>query len=153
MCALTRRAHRLTLAAEWRWLKVTARGAPALPLRAAGGGAARRPYETLLLARSAPRDAATAASAAAAAPPPPPPPPPLPREVTLLGAPGAHSRKPRLHRLLRPFAPGGGAQQTEDDSGALHTLELFARELAADATAWGDEPLRFQAAAHFVPAG
>jgi hypothetical protein len=32
----------------------------------------------------------------------------------------------------------------------LQVLELFARELSADATAWGNEPLRFQAASAFV---
>ena len=63
--------------------------------------------------------------------------------MVLLAQPGAHSRKPRLLHLLRPFAP-----RSDDASGvpnALDACELFARELCADATSWGNEPLRFQA--------
>jgi hypothetical protein len=135
------------LAAEWRWLKVTDGGVPVVPLRAEGA-APRRPYEILLLARSA-----SLASSSS------PPPPALPAGVTLLCAPGAHSRKPRLLRLLRPLAPGwrGDDEGDADDDvcdasdapSALRVLELFARELSADATAWGNEPLRFQATAAF----
>jgi hypothetical protein len=71
--------------------------------------------------------------------------------VTLLAPPGAHSRKPRLLRLLRPLAPRSGANDDNASGGdaALAALELFARELSADATAWGNEPLRFQAASLF----
>ena len=132
------RAHRLELVAEWHWLKVAADGSPALPLRGGGAGC-RRPYEPLLLLRSA------AAGASAA--------PPVPRRAVLLAPPGAHSRKPRLLRLLRPFAPcsdgGDGAAEggegiTPQQPSALDACELFARELCADATSWGNEPLRFQ---------
>lgn len=107
----------LTPVAEWHWLKVTADGRPVLPLLAGSG--TRRPYEVLVLAWY---------GAPVRAPP----------AVTLLCQPGQHSRKPRLHGLLRPHAPAGAA------------LELFAREVAAGATAWGNEPLRFQAAGCFA---
>ena len=87
------------------------------------------------------RSAAAGASAA----------PPIPRRAVLLAPPGAHSRKPRLLRLLLPFAPRsddstseGGAVAPPQPS-ALDACELFARELCADATSWGNEPLRFQA--------
>jgi len=105
---------------------VTDDGAPALPLRAAGAGC-RRPYEPLVLARTKRVDDAPIAAA-------------LPPGLVLLAPPGPHSRKPRLLRLLRPYVASPGVA----DGGALDVLELFARELCADATAWGNEPLRFQ---------
>ena len=138
----------LTPVAEWRWLKVTADGAPALPLCGAGGGGARRPYECLLLAQSS------------AAEGPPFTFPPLPAALSLLSPPGAHSRKPRLLRLLRRYAPHAAAEGTGGNAAAAaaaatsagDVLELFARELSSDATAWGNEVLRFQDAALFCAA-
>ena len=127
---------RLELVAEWHWLKVAADGSPALPLRGGGAGG-RRPYEPLLLLRTAAADASAM--------------PPIPRRAVLLAQPGAHSRKPRLLRLLRPFAPRSVGCSTLEGveapprPSALEACELFARELCADATAWGNEPLRFQA--------
>ena len=135
---------RLELVAEWHWLKVAADGAPALPLRGAGAGC-RRPYEPLLLARTA-----TAGGSARTLS--------IPPRVVLLAPPGPHSRKPRLLRLLRPFAPASSSTSDDDvpvqpkhgaaaptpPACALDACELFARELCADATSWGNEPLRFQ---------
>jgi N6-adenosine-specific RNA methylase IME4 len=127
----------LELVAEWHWLKMAADGHAALPLRGEGAGC-RRPYEPLLLARSI-----TAADA--------PAPPALPPDVVMLAQPGPHSRKPRLLRLLRPYAaPTDGTALPSDGPApppllsALDCCELFARELCADATSWGNEPLRFQ---------
>ena len=137
----------MTPVAEWRWLKVTAGGAPALPLCGAGGGGARRPYECLVLAQSS------------AAEGPPFTFPPLPAALTLLSPPGAHSRKPRLLHLLRRYAPHAAAEGTGGGNAAAavaraatssgDVLELFSRELTSDATAWGNEVLRFQDAALF----
>ena len=135
---------RLEQVAEWHWLKVAADGAPALPLRGSGAGC-RRPYEPLLLARTA------AANNGAHAPA-------LPPRVVLLSPPAAHSRKPRLLRLLRPFAPSTSEAPLDPSEplpplGALEVCELFARELCADATSWGNEPLRFQALPACAPHG
>ena len=109
-------------------------GKPVLPLVSSGDGC-RRPYEPLLLAR-------TAGTCDAGAWQPPP------RGVTLLSPPGPHSRKPRLLRLLRLFAPSDAATQPGAPATprALEACELFARELCSDVTSWGNEPLRFQAA-------
>ena len=119
--------------AEWRWLKLSSRGAPVCPL---DGGGSRRPYESLLLCGSggfggpstptARRDDDASSQSH------------LLRDVVLLGCPGAHSRKPCLAALLRAVAPPGRA------------CELFARELEPGVVAWGNEPLRFQAEDCFV---
>ena len=132
----------LQLVAEWHWLKVAADGHAALPLRGEGAGC-RRPYEPLLLARTI---AAADAPSTTLTPP---------TGVVMLAQPGPHSRKPRLLRLLRPYAaPTLDAALPNDElscspappprPSALDCCELFARELCADATAWGNEPLRFQ---------
>ena len=134
----------LELVAEWHWLKVTADGHAALPLSGEGAGC-RRPYELLLLARSI---SGADASATTMTPP---------SGVVLLAQPGPHSRKPRLLQLLRPYAvpsPDAALPETEQCGSpappprpsALDCCELFARELCADATSWGNEPLRFQQA-------
>ena len=122
---------------------MTAAGAPALPLCGAAGGGARRPYECLVLAQS------SSSSSSSAVAEPPFTFPPLPATLTLLSPPGAHSRKPRLLRLLRRYAPHAAAAAAAAATSAGDVLELFARELSSDATAWGNEVLRFQDAALF----
>lgn len=60
----------------------------------------------------------------------------LPDKFVLISIPGDHSRKPPLKSLLSKHIPG----QRHAERG----LELFARELSAGWTSWGNEPLRFQ---------
>eukprot|EP00873_Tetraselmis_striata_P034311 jgi/Tetstr1/454575/TSEL_041470.t1 len=109
----------LTKVATWYWLKVTDAGLPVTAMRSPH----RQPYEHLVLARRA-GGAATPASAA----------PDLPQSLTIVSQPAMHSRKPRLGELLTPLT--GRADP--------RCLELFARELEAGWTSWGNEVLRFQ---------
>lgn len=60
----------------------------------------------------------------------------LPDKYVLISIPGDHSRKPPLKSILSKYVPG----QRHGEKG----LELFARELNAGWTSWGNEPLRFQ---------
>ncbi|KAK9905667.1 hypothetical protein WJX75_004219 [Coccomyxa subellipsoidea] len=107
--------------ATWFWLKVTNSGQLVSPLEVAH----RRPYEVLLLAR--PRSSNASGGAVCqeqcrAVP-----------DMVFFAVPGDHSRKPHLGRLLRRHLPAHPA-----------CLEMFARELGADWTSWGNETLHFQ---------
>ncbi|XP_020600293.1 methyltransferase-like protein 2 isoform X2 [Phalaenopsis equestris] len=59
----------------------------------------------------------------------------------LISIPGAYSRKPPLGKLLSDHVPGPKPSRC---------IELFARELLADWTSWGNEPLRFQDSRNFI---
>eukprot|EP00249_Psilotum_nudum_P014164 c24697_g1_i4 orf=45-1454(+) len=65
----------------------------------------------------------------------------LPDRHVLISIPGDHSRKPPVGLLLSSYAPG---------STTVRGLELFARELNADWTSWGNEPLHFQHTKYFT---
>eukprot|EP00240_Pyramimonas_obovata_P014846 CAMPEP_0118947112 /NCGR_PEP_ID=MMETSP1169-20130426/45400_1 /TAXON_ID=36882 /ORGANISM="Pyramimonas obovata, Strain CCMP722" /LENGTH=215 /DNA_ID=CAMNT_0006893261 /DNA_START=56 /DNA_END=703 /DNA_ORIENTATION=+ len=133
--------------ATWYWLKVTDGGDPVTPFDAPN----RRPYERLLLAvpavsaQSDPAASAlTGASGAGATlqvfhteervPPPP-------ESFVLIAAPGEHSRKPKLKRVLQQYLPQ-----------SARCLELFAREATSGWTAWGNQCLKFQHSAYFKKA-
>ncbi|KAK8937029.1 Methyltransferase-like protein 2 [Platanthera zijinensis] len=58
-----------------------------------------------------------------------------------ISIPGAYSRKPPLAKLLVDNIPGPKPSRC---------IELFARELIAEWTSWGNEPLRFQDLTYFV---
>jgi len=135
---------RLQKVATWYWLKVTDHGDPVTALDSLH----RFPYEPLILARRMePEDEA--------APPagrqhsehrsccPGTSPPPSMR--VFVSPPGCHSRKPRLGALLSDFlgAPAGGH--------GPRLLEMFARELEAGWTSWGNEVLKFQDRRFFAP--
>ncbi|CAL8472253.1 g11795 [Coccomyxa elongata] len=107
--------------ATWFWLKVTDSGQLVSPLEVAH----RRPYESLVLAR--PRSTASNSNAAGGEQRGQIP------NMVFLAMPGQHSRKPHLGRLLKRHLPPQPA-----------CLEMFARELAAGWTSWGNEALRFQ---------
>ncbi len=66
----------------------------------------------------------------------------VPPLLVVVAPPGPHSRKPRVGQLLQPYlgidgCSGGELQEPR-------CLELFARELEAGWTSWGNEPLKFQ---------
>ncbi|KAK9832584.1 hypothetical protein WJX81_001061 [Elliptochloris bilobata] len=148
--------------AQWFWVKVTARGVLVTPLEVAH----RRPYEVILLARKTPsgstrshgasqlsvEPAPVAGQPAAAAVSPAPaaenparaagdPAPAIPHNLVLVACPEEHSRKPPLGRLLAPLLPP-----------QPRCLELFARNLVAGWTTWGNDALRFQTLDRFKTA-
>ncbi|KAJ3703408.1 hypothetical protein LUZ61_007113 [Rhynchospora tenuis] len=59
----------------------------------------------------------------------------------IISVPGAYSRKPQLGKLLAEYIPGQRPSRC---------IELFARELVAGWTSWGNEPLHFQDATYFL---
>ncbi|XP_031478651.1 methyltransferase-like protein 2 isoform X2 [Nymphaea colorata] len=65
----------------------------------------------------------------------------LPDNQVIISIPGAHSRKPPIGKLLLNYSPGPRP---------VKCLELFARELVAGWTSWGNEPLLFQDSRYFL---
>ncbi|KAF3784005.1 Methyltransferase-like protein 2 [Nymphaea thermarum] len=65
----------------------------------------------------------------------------LPDNQVIISIPGAHSRKPPVGKLLLDYSPGPRPAKC---------LELFARELVAGWTCWGNEPLLFQDSRYFL---
>ncbi|GAQ91207.1 Methyltransferase [Klebsormidium nitens] len=70
--------------------------------------------------------------------------PSAPDNFVIVSVPGEHSRKPPLKCLLEKYSAKGASSRG---------LELFARELTAGWTSWGNEVLRFQDAKYFVAKG
>nr|GEX59555.1 methyltransferase-like protein 2 isoform X1 [Tanacetum cinerariifolium] len=64
----------------------------------------------------------------------------IPDAQVFITIPGYYSRKPPVGEMLRKYIPG---------TAPAHCLELFARELQAGWTSWGNEPLRFQDTRYF----
>lgn len=135
----------LTRVATWWWLKVTSAGEPVTPLHdgaSAAEASARHPFEQLWLCRCAAAPATecgggiseqAAAGAQQLAQPP--------DGYVVASVPARHhSRKPHLGRLLAPYV----------ECAVPRRLELFARELFAGWTSWGNEVLLFQQAALFA---
>ncbi|KAK3030523.1 hypothetical protein RJ639_039553 [Escallonia herrerae] len=60
---------------------------------------------------------------------------PVLHDQVFISVPGDYSRKPPVGELLREYVPGLEPP---------HCLELFAREMIAGWTSWGNEPLHFQ---------
>lgn len=111
------------LVEEWVWLKVAANGEPVTAI----DGVWRKPYEILLLGR---RKTAQAESEGIRR-----------NEVKrriILAVPELHSRKPNLKELLEPMV------MSVHQGKQPRCLEIFARNLTADWTSWGDEVLKLQ---------
>ncbi|XP_077248271.1 methyltransferase MT-A70 family protein isoform X2 [Tasmannia lanceolata] len=66
---------------------------------------------------------------------------PLQDNQVIISIPGDHSRKPPIGKLLSDYIPGPRPARC---------IELFARELTAGWTSWGNEPLRFQESRYFT---
>ncbi|KAL3160646.1 hypothetical protein ABBQ32_010569 [Trebouxia sp. C0010 RCD-2024] len=137
--------------ATWFWLKVTDSGELVSPLEVAH----RRPYEVLMLLQPlgmSPHQPLSPAASTATNKAPPVTPADLSRHTNSDGAqpafhaiaqppdglvmvavPGEHSRKPQLAQLLQPYLPEKAS-----------CLEMFARELTAGWTSWGNQVLHFQ---------
>ncbi|TPX39380.1 hypothetical protein SeMB42_g05514 [Synchytrium endobioticum] len=109
------RDWKLDLAGEWYWCKVGDDGAWVRDL----DDVHRKPYEKIILAVSTSRTVGT----------------PIPSMHTVFSIPSRfHSRKPPLQDVLKPYLPD-----------SPRCLELFARNLVAGWTSWGNEVLKFQA--------
>ncbi|KAF6166579.1 hypothetical protein GIB67_005441 [Kingdonia uniflora] len=65
----------------------------------------------------------------------------LRRNQVIISVPGDYSRKPPIGKLLSDYAPG---------LKPARCIELFARELLAGWTSWGNEPLHFQESKYFL---
>ncbi|XP_068654835.1 methyltransferase-like protein 2 [Aristolochia californica] len=65
----------------------------------------------------------------------------LPDYEVIISIPGDYSRKPPIGKLLLDYVPGPKPARC---------IELFAREVAAGWTSWGNEPLRFQELKYFT---
>lgn len=59
----------------------------------------------------------------------------------IISIPGDYSRKPPLGELLKEYVPGPKPSRC---------IELFAREMIAGWTSWGNEPLHFQDSRYFL---
>ncbi|KAG9440909.1 hypothetical protein H6P81_021074 [Aristolochia fimbriata] len=66
---------------------------------------------------------------------------PLPDYEVIISIPGDYSRKPPIGQVLLDYVPGPKPSRC---------IELFARELAAGWTSWGNEPLHFQELNYFT---
>ncbi|XP_010533242.1 PREDICTED: methyltransferase-like protein 2 [Tarenaya hassleriana] len=66
---------------------------------------------------------------------------PMKERQIIISIPGDFSRKPPVGELLKKYAPGPQPARC---------IELFAREMAAGWTAWGNEPLHFQDSRYFL---
>ncbi|XP_071703646.1 methyltransferase-like protein 2 [Rutidosis leptorrhynchoides] len=64
----------------------------------------------------------------------------IPDGQVFISIPGDYSRKPPIGELLQEYIPGAKPG---------HCIELFAREMLAGWTSWGNEPLRFQDSRYF----
>ncbi|KAJ0257376.1 Methyltransferase-like protein 2 [Hirschfeldia incana] len=65
----------------------------------------------------------------------------LDKNKVIISIPGDFSRKPPIGEILMKHVPG---------SQPARCLELFAREMAAGWTSWGNEPLHFQDSRYFL---
>ena len=122
--------------ATWTWLKCSDDGRMVLPLHPTADTKHRKPYEQLLIGwrgegprSGAASSIATETGSASVLPAS------FPRSLTLLSVPGSkhHSRKPQLGELFAPYLSSSGA-----------CLELFARNLIAGWSSWGDQAILFQ---------
>lgn len=108
-------AWHLQHVAEWQWVKITSSGQPVVPFASSH----KRPYERLIIGRKTVRGCAVTS---------------LPQQFCFASVPSqCHSRKPFLQELLYPFLPE-----------KPRCLELFARNLTAGWTSWGNQVLLHQ---------
>ncbi|XP_057503913.1 methyltransferase-like protein 2 isoform X2 [Actinidia eriantha] len=66
---------------------------------------------------------------------------PIPDSQVFISVPGDYSRKPPIGELLLEYVPGDKPARC---------IELFAREMIAGWTSWGNEPLHFQESRYFL---
>ena len=101
----------LKLISTWFWIKVTNNGELIFDLDSMH----RKPYEILYIASKIEN-------------------PLIPKNLSLISVPAAHSRKPPLRALFSDHLDG------YDD---MRKLELFARQARKDWTCWGNESIKF----------
>ncbi|KAJ3673988.1 hypothetical protein LUZ60_005980 [Juncus effusus] len=65
----------------------------------------------------------------------------LKESQVIISIPGTYSRKPPLAKILEQYIPG---------KNPIKCVELFARELIAGWTSWGNEPLHFHDSLYFL---
>lgn len=117
----------VTHVATWYWLKVKANGSLICDVDLFH----HRPYECLLLGYCGGEVVDSELQFMAST---------LKDKQVIITIPGDYSRKPPVRELLVEYVPG---------LRAARCIELFARELTAGRTAWGNEPLRFQELKYF----
>lgn len=105
----------------WHWLKVTNSGELPFPLDSPH----KKPYEPIIIGVH--QNSAHLNWEA------------IQQHLTIISVPGSHSRKPILKELFNCVLPGNA-----------NCLELFARNLNAGWTSWGNEVLKFQNEAYFM---
>lgn len=115
------------LAEEWVWLKVTENGEPVTHIE----GVWRKPYEVLLVGRKIGAPAGRIDSRMLNR-----------RRRVILAVPDLHSRKPNLKEMFDSM------MRSETDC-QPQCLEIFARNLTAGWTSWGDQVLKFQTLLHW----
>ncbi|KAF5895761.1 methyltransferase-like protein 4, partial [Clarias magur] len=116
----------VTLLAEWLWVKVTKKGELVFPLDSPH----KKPYEVLLLGRFCYNsDSATRSEVCE-----------IPDRRLIISIPSSlHSQKPALSDVLKPYIRPNAK-----------CLEMFARNLQADWTSWGNEVIKFQHHSYFT---
>lgn len=120
----------LELVEEWAWLKTTVSGDPICAIE----GIVRRPYEILLIGRST-NPAMYGGEISKLQEPS--------KKRLIIGVPDVHSRKPCLKALVEPLM---------ENRSNYRALEIFARNLTAGWWSWGDEVLKYNWEAYWVPA-
>eukprot|EP01018_Ginkgo_biloba_P031862 Gb_04126 [translate_table: standard] len=123
-------AWRISYAAAWYWLKVREDGHLISELDLAH----HKPYECIVLGYINRQGNGLEDEAIHKMPP---------DKHVIFSVPGDHSRKPPIGNLLLNYAPGPRP---------VRGVELFARELLAGWTSWGNEPLCFQQSKYFLKA-
>ncbi|XP_074303595.1 methyltransferase-like protein 2 [Silene latifolia] len=116
----------VTYAATLYWLKVKADGSLICDLDLFH----HRPYECLLIGYTGKQDSNSEILLKKA----------LKDDQVMISVPGDYSRKPPVGDLLLEYVPGPRPARC---------IELFAREMSAGWTSWGNEPLHFQEARYF----
>ncbi|KAK4352011.1 hypothetical protein RND71_027529 [Anisodus tanguticus] len=118
----------VTYAASFYWLKVKANGMMTGELDLFH----HRPYECLLLGYCDGKDTHSRNLTRLNL---------IPDNQVVISFPGDYSRKPPIGDLLLDYVPG---------SRPARCIELFAREMIAGWSSWGNEPLHFQDSRYFV---
>ncbi|CAN4093806.1 unnamed protein product [Withania somnifera] len=118
----------VTYAASFYWLKVKANGMLTGELDLFH----HRPYECLLLGYCDGKDTHSGNLTRLN---------PIPDNRVFISIPGDYSRKLPIGELLLDYVPG---------SMPARCVELFAREMIAGWTSWGNEPLHFQDSRYFI---
>ena len=110
----------IQLIGEWVWLKTTVHGVPVTEIK----GLWRKPYELLLMGKKVDKNSSQPCRTV--------------HRSVIVAVPDRHSRKPSVKELIEPMLPMD-----------YRALEVFARNLTAGWSSWGDEVLKFSWEGHW----